>query len=95
MLMRSLRPKSSNRPVRRPSTPLVKYADFVTDCSGPRSTRPRAQIAGTPPGTRSNLGKSDVGATLIMYKYVLLKLILDKSLSFNYHKFLRRVGHKK
>ena len=56
-IMMSLRPKNCNRPFWRPSTPLVKYSDTVTPCSGPRSTRPRAQIAGTPPGTSGNLGK--------------------------------------
>ena len=52
-------------PVRRPSTPPVKYSDTVRICSRLRSIRPRAQIAGTPPGTALNLGKSDVGATVL------------------------------
>ena len=45
--------------------PHVKYSDLVWPCSRARSTRPRAQIAGTPPGTALNLGKSDVGATVL------------------------------
>ena len=54
--MRSFGPKNYNQSFSQAFAPHVNEADLVTARTRPCSTRPRAQIAGTPQETRCNLG---------------------------------------